>query len=193
MDESCAPVAGEFSLVELGLGVDRVLRQFDVFGPGLGVDFEACLFFFAVELGLGAERKTHLFSSGFGAGLGDNGDGDGSAVELGLGGAGLGDDGDGGGSAWTELACPSIFCFKFSTFFLAWSRSVEVEGSISALEMDSVLASASASFPLDFRSLSGVVGLTSSAFTSVAGFFSRRESCPVEPEVVFFPAQEGEQ
>ena len=126
MDNACAPVAGGFSLVELGLGVDRVMRRFDVFGPGLGVDSEACPFFFAVELGLGVECRTRLFSSGFGAGLGD---GDGSAVELGLGverktrwfssgfGAGLGDNGDGGGSAWTESAFLSIYCFKFSLNF----------------------------------------------------------------------------
>jgi hypothetical protein len=351
MDNSCAPVASKSSLVELGIGVDRVLPWFDVFGPGLGVDSEACPFFFAVELGLGVERKTRLFStvfgaglgdigegdgsavelgaglgddgdgagsavglgldverktrwflsgsraglgddgeggesawtesvflsifcfqsstffcawsrsgaregsisalvmdsalawsaegsagelgldverktgwfmSGFGAGLeddgggdvsavglraglGDDGDGDGSAVELGLGverktrwfssgfGARLGDDGDGGGSAWTKAAFLSTFCFKFSINFWAWSRSGAREGSISALVMDSALAFSSASSPLDFRSLFGVVGLTSSAFTLGAGFFSRRESCPVEPEVVSLPAQEGEQ
>ena len=147
MDNSCAPVASKSSLVELGIGVDRVLPWFDVFGPGLGVDSMASPFF-AVELGLGVERKTRLFSTVFGAGLGDIGEGDGSAVEPGAGlgddgdgagsavglgldverktrwflsgiGAGLGDDGEGGESAWTGSVFLSIFCFQSSTFFCA--------------------------------------------------------------------------
>jgi hypothetical protein len=95
MDNSCAPVAGGSSLVELGLGVERVLRRFFFFGPGLGVDFEACAFFFFFDPGLGVDRKTRWFSSGFGVGLGGNG--------------------DRGGFSVMESACSSIFCFKLST------------------------------------------------------------------------------
>jgi hypothetical protein len=106
MDNTFTPAAGGFSFFfELGLGVERFLRRFFFFRPGLGVDCEAGAFFFFFDPGLGVDCKTV-----FGAGLGDNGTSKGEREKAG----GLTDP---YGSALMESARTSIFCFKSSIIF----------------------------------------------------------------------------
>jgi hypothetical protein len=110
MDDSFTPMAGDFSFVEVGLGVERVLHPFFFFGPGLGVDFEAGAFFFIFfDPGLGVDQKISRFLSVFGARLGA--DGDKGKRETTGGGT------DPFGSASMELARSSKFCFKSSIKF----------------------------------------------------------------------------